>query len=150
MSYFGFIDNVVKCFSGTDRESHKYDIPIGNNEWIEGYVYNGDPSSNIDEIIDIVADLWDFLETNCVAQCCSLEAFDFSSDNIKSAVSGMDQEDLADSLRFIINEIAALPTSNVITNRLNVILNKAVFLTLLNHLLKTIVEFNIADSKQQS
>jgi hypothetical protein len=62
MSYFDFIDNVVKWFSGTDRERHKYDIPIGKNEWIEVGAYNGDPSSNIDEIIDIVADLWDFLE----------------------------------------------------------------------------------------
>ncbi|WP_240223335.1 MULTISPECIES: DUF6331 family protein [Gammaproteobacteria] len=126
------------------HDEHKNDIRIGENEWIAFIDLSGryESAINIDHIIHKTSDLWNSLETECVAGCCGIDAFSFYPKDIISAISENDNSQLGALIQETINEIECLPTTVVVSNRLNNYEDKAVFIALLNHLLKVITSTN--------
>ena len=126
------------------HDEHKNDIRVGENEWIAFIDLSGRYQSaiNIDHIIHKTSGLWNSLETECVAGCCGIDAFSFYPEDIISAISDTNNPQLATLIQETINEIERLPTTVVVSNRLNNYADKAVFIALLNHLLKVITSTN--------
>ena len=126
------------------HDEHKNDIQIGENEWIRSIDLSGRYGSaiNIDHIIQKTSDLWNLLETECVAGCCGIDAFSFYPEDIIRAASENNNPQLANLIQDTIHEIELLPTTVVVSNRLNNYEDKTVFIALLNHLLKVITNTN--------
>ncbi|WP_236027466.1 DUF6331 family protein [Burkholderia aenigmatica] len=122
---------------------HKNDISIGPDRWIEF----GDPTGEqaqavaIDPCLAAVMPLIDALETDCVAECCGIDAFVFWPDEIAGAVGTRDREalaQLADDLLSVQRSIDALPSNLVVSTRMNQYFRKAAMLALLAHLRTTV------------
>lgn len=126
------------------HDNHKNDIRIGDNKWISFIDLSGryESAINIDHIIDKTSELWDALETECVAGCCGIDAFSFYPQDIINVVSIMNDSQLEALLEEAIYQIESLPTTVVVSNRLNNYEDKIVFIALLNHLLKVITSTN--------
>ena len=116
-------------------DDHKNDIWIGGDRWISYINIQGrsDQAVNIDPLLADTAMLWDFLETLCVAECCGLDAFDFSPEHVQTAtetnVSGS-----ARKIDDLVASINTLPQDILSSDRLNMYIHKQSFLELLQHL----------------
>jgi Family of unknown function (DUF6331) len=77
------------------------------------------------------------LETECVVDCCGIDAFGLWPEQIAKAVGTLSQrerEELATSLLSVQGEIEQLPSDTVVSTRLNQYFRKPVFLELLAHI----------------
>ncbi|WP_321895520.1 DUF6331 family protein [Burkholderia cepacia] len=122
---------------------HKNDIDIGPDRWIEfGDLSGGQAQAvAIDPCLAGVMSLIDALETDCVAECCGIDAFGFWPDEIAVAVSTLDRAALArlaDDLLSVQRAIDALPSDLVVSTRMNQFFRKAVLVELLAHIRTTI------------
>ncbi|OXI84408.1 hypothetical protein CFB40_25635 [Burkholderia sp. AU31652] len=122
---------------------HKDDISIGPDRWIEfGDLSGGHAhAATIDACLAEVMPLIDALETNCVAECCGIDAFGFWPDEIKVAVATRDRDALArlaDDLLTVQHSIDALPSDFVVSTRMNQYFRKAVVVELLAHIRTTV------------
>lgn len=122
---------------------HKHDISIGPDRWIEfGDLSGGQAqAAAIDPSLAEVMPLIDALETNCVAECCGIDAFGFWPDEIEVAVATRDRDALArlvDDLLSVQRSIDALPSEIVVSTRMNHYFRKAVLLELLAHIRTTV------------
>ena len=61
------------------------DIRIGDDKWIPWIDFDESKEASVNLQLAPLGDLWRQLETNCVAECCGLDAFDFTPDNIQRA-----------------------------------------------------------------
>jgi hypothetical protein len=124
------------------NEEHKNNISIGENQWIPSV----DISSRFHSAVDIdplilrVDDLWNALETNCVAGCCGIDAFALWPEDIEEAKTSLKVKNLLPELYSIRAEIVAMPEDVVSSNRLNNWFDKTVFLALLEHLIHNLSE----------
>jgi len=116
--------------------SHKNDIRIGDNEWIEFIELTSryDQAYEIDALIASLSDLWKSLETLCLAECCGLDAFDFRPQAIRNATEGMESVFLETTLKNVIFDIEKLPAGVLVSKRLNNYIAKQTFIQLLNHI----------------
>ncbi|VWC57430.1 hypothetical protein BLA18112_00510 [Burkholderia lata] len=126
-----------------NRKPHKDDISIGPDRWIEfGDLSGGHAqAAAIDPSLAEVMPLIDVLETNCVAECCGIDAFGFWPDEIAVAVATRDHDALArlvDDLLSVQRSIDALPSDLVVSTRMNQYFRKAVVLELLAHIRTTV------------
>jgi hypothetical protein len=121
-------------------EEHKNDISIGENLWIPFIDITSRYNSavNIDKLILPVDDLWTALETGCVAGCCGIGAFALWSEDIEKVKASLNTRNLASELSTIRAEIVALPQDVVVSERLNNLFDKSVFLALLDHLINNL------------
>lgn len=75
---------------------------------------------SIDKFIDKNKDFWQDLERYCLAECCGIDAFDFSSENISLTVSYYDSEkiqsDINMALEFINNTSSKLICSSILNH----------------------------------
>ncbi|VWC49895.1 DUF6331 family protein [Burkholderia lata] len=122
---------------------HKNDISIGPDRWIEFSDLSGAQAQAvaIDACLAEVMPLLDALETDCVAECCGIDAFCFWPDEVAAAVSTRDRDALArlvDALLSVQRVIDALPSELVVSTRMNQYFRKAVVLELLAHLRTTV------------
>ncbi|VWB71475.1 hypothetical protein BLA13014_03245 [Burkholderia aenigmatica] len=122
---------------------HKNDISIGPDRWIEFGDLTGEQAQAvaIDPCLAGIMPLLDALETDCVAECCGIDAFVFWPDEIAGAVGTRDRAalvQLADELLTVQCSIDALPSDLVVSTRMNQYFPKAVMLELLAHLLTTV------------
>ncbi|VWB17701.1 hypothetical protein BLA6993_00665 [Burkholderia lata] len=122
---------------------HKHDISIGPDRWIEfGDLSDGHAqAAAIDPSLAEVMPLIEALETNCVAECCGIDAFGFWPDEIEVAVATRDRDALArlvDDLLSVQRSIDALPSEIVVSTRMNHYFRKAVLLELLAHIRTTV------------
>ncbi|VWM13948.1 DUF6331 family protein [Burkholderia lata] len=122
---------------------YKNDISIGPDRWIEfGNLSGGQAQAvAIDPSLAEVMPLIDVLETNCVAECCGIDAFGFWPDEIEAAVATQDCDALArlvDDLLSVQRAIDALPSELVVSTRMNQYFRKVVLLELLAHIRTTV------------
>jgi hypothetical protein len=122
------------------NEEHKNDISIGENLWIPfiDITDRNDSSVNIDNLILRVNDLWNALETHCVAGCCGIDAFALWPEDIEKVKGSLNVQNLVAELQSIHAEIVALPKDLVSSSRLNNWFDKSVFLALLEHLINNL------------
>ncbi|VWC78599.1 DUF6331 family protein [Burkholderia contaminans] len=122
---------------------HKNDISIGPDRWIEFGDLMGKQAQAvpIDPCLAGIMPLIDALETDCVAECCGIDAFVFWPDEIASAVGTRDcaaLAQLADDLLMVQRSIDALPADLVVSTRMNQYFRKAAMLELLAHIRTTV------------
>jgi hypothetical protein len=123
------------------------DISIGKDKWISWIAFDPTDDKNLFEIDDVLRStfyFWDKLETQCLAECCGIDAYAFWEDDIKLAVDKMDKADIVEKLLSAKKEIESRSETIVISEKLNNLLNKSVFIQLLEHIVTTI---NLEDKK---
>jgi hypothetical protein len=116
-------------------------ISIGDNKWIKWGNFN--PSNNseiieIDELLKPTYDFWTGLETQCVAECCGIDAFSFWEDDIKKAISYKDKVQLIKVFNNVKTEIINSTKTIVSSSRLNCSMDIEVFIQLIDHILTTL------------
>ncbi|MDB4533494.1 DUF6331 family protein [Vicingaceae bacterium] len=116
------------------------DISIGEEKWIKWIEFDAESASpkDIDKLLEPTKEFWNFLEIECLAECCGIDAFAFWSEDIQNA----DDKARIPNLRILLNEITkeveSLTDEVVVSSRLNQLMNRKVFLKLLEHLKKNI------------
>ena len=119
------------------------DISIGKNKWISWI--NFDLASNdeifeIDNLLKPTFAFWEMLETQCMAECCGIEAFAFWEDDIRLAINKVDKNELTQNLLHAKIEIENRVEGIVSSAKLNNLMDKSVFIQLLNHIIETLSE----------
>lgn len=121
------------------------DISIGKDKWITWIDFDSVNDNDLFEIDDLLKptfDFWDKLETQCVAECCGLDAYAFWEDDIKLAVGQMDKVDLVKKLLNAKIEIESRSEPIVTSGKLNNLIDKSVFIQLLDHIVTVIQSEN--------
>ncbi|NVI83571.1 DUF6331 family protein [Janthinobacterium sp. BJB401] len=119
----------------TERD-RKHDIQIGDETWIEFISLDGRYEQALD-IDALLAGLWPLicrLETHCDAGCCGIDAFDFTCENIDTALLELDRAQLHAACLQARAAVAAAGSDVLTSNTMNHIADKRVFLQLLGHL----------------
>jgi hypothetical protein len=109
-------------------------ISIGDGKWI--------PWIDCDQINEVpvnlqlapLRDLWRKLETNCVADCCGIDAFDFSPANIQRASAELGDPLLSQKLATLRQQIAASDDMAYDSIRFNCSLHRDVLIQLIDHI----------------
>lgn len=104
-------------------------------DWIEFDVKSVNPK-NIDHILEPTAKFWQYLEIECLAECCGIEAFSFLKKDINSANEKADISNLHSLFENIIIKISKLNSDVITSSQLNQLISKQVFLSLLQHIWK--------------
>lgn len=119
------------------------DIYIGNECWIEAISVDGRQTDavNIDYLLDDLGNFWDALEQDCVAECCGLDAFDFTQKTIEQVALDGDLKELRTSIDKLIESVRHLKAEVLVTGRLNQYVDKKTFLELLAHILASIPHY---------
>jgi hypothetical protein len=110
-----------------------YGIRIGEDKWISWIDYDASKEVNIDLKLVPLDDLWRQLETNCVAYCCRLDAFDFTPANIERAGEELADPSLSQKLTTLRNEIAASNDYLYDSTRFNCTFHRDVLIQLIDH-----------------
>jgi hypothetical protein len=120
------------------RNRNKNDISIGQDRWIE-WVELGDQQKNaidIDKYVNELGEFWEMLETNCVHECCGIDAFDLWPASVHKAACSLINSELKKRLEILSNRIANLDGQVLVSHRLNNYFHKSVFQALLQHLIQ--------------
>ena len=117
-------------------DENKSDIHIGETERIHWVEF--DTSSNdlidVDYIVAKHDDFWTFLQIFCVPDCCGLDAFRFYPDDIKNAAGHINKVLLKSDLSKLKNDLLNSDKDIIISSRLNNLVDKAVFVRLIDHI----------------
>lgn len=111
-------------------------ILLGEGKWIEHVDLTGryESAVNIDLLVHGLESMWAALETECVAECCGLDAFDFSPESIKEAASKLDLRDTCVKLDSLQAQLSLLGADVLVSKRLNNYCDRIEFNALLDHL----------------
>lgn len=120
------------------------DISIGKDAWITFSNLDGGQSCavQIDSELASVMPLIESLETECVAECCGLDAFALWPEDIEKAMAKFNRHELstfAANIACAQQKIDELPSDIVVSIRLNQYLRKVVLLEVLAHI-RAVVE----------
>src|SRR5262245_2403335 len=121
------------------RRPHKNDISIGQDRWITfGDLAGGQARAvQIDPQLAPVMPFLESLETECVVDCCGIDAFGLWPEQVEKAVGTLRQRErdrLVTSLLSVQDEIGRLPSDTLISTRMNQYFRKEVFLEVLAHI----------------
>ena len=117
------------------------DIQIGDDAWIEWISLDGRYEQAVD-IDPLLGELWPLiclLETHCVADCCGMDAYDFTREAVNTALLELDRAQLHAACAQAHSAVAAAASDVLLSNTMNHYADKRVFLQLLDHLDKCIV-----------
>ena len=119
------------------KEDHKNDISIGEGLWIKFIDTEGrcDSAYDIDETIEKVSDFWKATETQCVAGCCGIDAFDFWPEEIEKAAKQFNVEEILALFKGINDQLLSVEAGVFVSKRLNNYFDKKMFLELLKHII---------------
>ena len=113
-------------------------ICIGDNEWIPLIHYDPTKEVSADLLVAPLRDLWRQLETNYVADCCGLDAFDFTPENIQRARATLADPLLSQKLSTLRNELAASNGIAYDISRFNCSLHRDVMIQLIDHIIQCV------------
>ena len=117
------------------------DIQIGDDAWIEWISLDGRYEQAVD-IDPLLGELWPLiclLETHCVADCCGMDAYDFTREAVNTALLELDRAQLHAACAQAHSAVAAAASDVLLSNTMNHYADKRVFLQLLDHLDECIV-----------
>jgi hypothetical protein len=79
---------------------HSNDISIGKSQWIRFFAVVGREAraACFDHLSAPLESFWSALETNCIAECCGMDAFSLWPEDVRRATSTVDAKLLADCL----------------------------------------------------
>ena len=116
------------------------DISIGEDEWIEWKDFDEKSVQplEIDDLLRPTFGFWKRLETECVAECCGIDAFTFWPEDIEQAAKNTCKVTLTEDLIKIKLTLITLSDSVISSDFLNQLIAKEVFLELVDHIIKNI------------
>jgi hypothetical protein len=142
----------------TAGRSHKDDISIGKDRWIEsGWLESGDMASaqsravEIDDSLAMVMPFFEKLEMDCVAECCGIDAFCFWPESIELALGSLSEQERAElpqDISMLEDRLRQLSCEAVVSGRLNQYFLKATFLALLAHIRAVVERVNAGGDHQ--
>lgn len=111
-------------------------ILLGGGKWIEHVDLTGryDSAVDIDPWIKDLEPMWSALETECVADCCGIDAFDFCPENLATVEQKLERTVVCHRLKGLRSQLEALPGDVFVSRRLNNYSARSVFFALLDHL----------------
>ncbi|MEG1055242.1 MAG: DUF6331 family protein, partial [Janthinobacterium sp.] len=92
------------------------DIQIGDDAWIEWISLDGRYEQAID-IDPLLGELWPLiclLETHCVADCCGMDAYDFTREAVNTALLELDRAKLHAACAQAHSAVAAAAVSRAV------------------------------------
>lgn len=96
------------------KRSRKYDIRIGEREWIQGARPDAAvAAASLDGHLTEMFPLFDAMETACHRDCCGLEAFALRPREIEQALARLDVREQDRLLRTCISSIEGMESSVV-------------------------------------
>jgi hypothetical protein len=112
------------------------DISIGKDQHITFIDVAGrqDRAVSIDHLIAPLASFWTALETNCVAECCGIDAFSFWPEDIRRAAATGDSTSVSEGLASLHEFIRQNGADIFVSRRLNNYLDRQVLLQLIEHI----------------
>ena len=123
------------------ERDRQYAIQIGDDAWIDFIDLDGRYDQAID-IDGLLGELWPLicrLETHCAAGCCGMDAFDFTQAGIAAALLELDRAQLHAACAQARSAVAAAASDVFMSNTMNHMADKRVFLQLLEHIDRCIV-----------
>lgn len=111
-------------------------IRIGEEQWIAFIDLTGryERAVPIDEQLSVLEAFWSELETNCVAGCCSIDAFSFWPADIQRASSIVDRTFLMEQLASLLDFARRSEADVFISERMNNYFDRHVLLQLIEHI----------------
>jgi hypothetical protein len=109
-------------------------IRIGDDKWILWVDYDPTKEMSGDLLLAPLRDLWNQLETNCVADCCGLDAFDFTPENIQRASAKLADPALSQKLATLRQQLAESKEIAYDNTRWNCSLHRDVLIQLVDHI----------------
>jgi Family of unknown function (DUF6331) len=118
---------------------HRGEISIGKDEWLPFFDLDGryESAVEIDLLLRDSSEIWAALETQCVAGCCGIEAFEFWAEDVQKAAAALDVAAAVDKLERLRSAIEGSSAGVLLSRRMNSYFDKRQFLMLLDHLLRS-------------
>ena len=118
------------------KKEHRNDISVGKDQWIifEDLENQQDDAIEIDHYMEVLMPMWQALETQCVAGCCGIDAFDLWPNDVLENTADLDHKKLLRELKALRETISNFDKKIVVSSRLNNYFTKNTFLKLLDHL----------------
>ena len=88
----------------------------------------------LDDFLEPMHDFWKHLETECVAACCGIDAFNFSPENIRIAAAKSQNTSLPKQLTTTKQFVQKSPNGVYICGQLNQLFDGRVLIQLLDHI----------------
>jgi len=116
------------------------DISIGKDKWIKWIDFDPRTASiyDIDPMIEPITGFLELFETECVAECCGIDAFAFWPEDIQIVKKDFNCEDLLIKFQEIKNQLMLIKSDVVRSSFLNQLFRKEVFMKLIEHLMAEI------------
>lgn len=112
------------------------DISIGKEEWIKWIEFDAisiEPLE-VDDILEPIKPFLKGLETECMSECCGIDAYSFWYEEIVQSAAELNKNELKSHLNIIINELYSSNKEVISSAILNQLINREVFIQLLEHL----------------
>jgi hypothetical protein len=115
---------------------HSTDISIGKDQWIRFIDVVGRESgaASVDHLIAPLESFWSALETNCIAECCGIDAFSLWPDDVRRAASTVDADFLAEGLNALREFVERSEPDIFVSQRLNNYFDRQVLLQAIDHI----------------
>lgn len=116
------------------------DISIGKDKWIKWIDFDHQTASvyDIDQMIEPITGFLELFETECVAECCGIDAFAFWPEDIQIVKKDFNCEDLLIKFQEIKNQLMLIKSDVVRSSFLNQLFRKEVFVELIEYLISEI------------
>jgi len=119
---------------------HKNDISIGQDRWITfvDVDVNGSAPTKIDHLIEPMEEFWRALETECLAECCGIDAFNLWPEAIRRAAGEVTDPELPNKIGALRAFVAGSVEESFVSSRLNNLFRRGVLLELLDHIVDNV------------
>lgn len=116
------------------------DISTGKDKWIKWIEFDAESTTpkDIDTLLEPTKGFWRYLEIECLAECCGIDAFSFCNEDIQNANDKAGIPNLEILFNEIIEEVKSLVDEVIVSRQLNQLMNRKMFLQLLEHLIQNI------------
>jgi hypothetical protein len=122
------------------KNEHRYDIRIGDDAWIKWVDFDRSRAVNIDALMAPLEKLWQQLETECVHECCGIDAFSLSPESIRRATVELGGLQVATTLESVRRQVMQIDADGFVSDRLNNYFHRDVLQQLFNHILRTVLD----------
>jgi Family of unknown function (DUF6331) len=112
------------------------DISIGKDEWITfiDIVGRQEIAISFDHLLTPLDSFWSSLETECVAECCGIDAFSLWPEDIRRVTAHSDRKQLAESLARLRHFVEGSASNAFVSQKLNNYFDRQVLLRIIDHI----------------
>jgi hypothetical protein len=116
------------------KNEHRNDIRIGEDTWIKWIDFDRSRAVNCDDLMVPLEGLWQHLETECVHECCGIDAFSLCPESIRQATIELANPHIPKTLEMVRQQILQTDAEGFVSNRLNNYFHREVLQQLFNHI----------------